>query len=73
MADEFVELDRVSAETWRELIELNLSSHFYFLRSFLSFVCSARNSRSVTLISSINAIEPFGLIPYSCAKAGLFG
>jgi len=60
-------------EVFAESVNLNLISHYNILHAFLPNLMRASGNRSVTLVSSINAIQGFGLPAYSSAKAGLSG
>jgi 3-oxoacyl-[acyl-carrier protein] reductase len=75
---EFGKLVDTSSEIIRRSIELNLTSHLLLTRAFLPLLgygeeTKARADRSITLISSINAVRDYGLPAYSAAKAGLMG
>jgi NAD(P)-dependent dehydrogenase (short-subunit alcohol dehydrogenase family) len=76
---EFGKLVDTSVEIIRRSIELNLTSHLLLTRAFLPLLGYGgateghRSDRSITLISSINAVRDYGLPAYSAAKAGLMG
>lgn len=53
-------------------IQLNLTSHAYIIKTFVSLM-QGKGDKSITLISSINAIQDWDLPCYSAAKAGLLG
>lgn len=55
-----------------ESIKLNLTSHLYLMRAFVPLM-DDKGDRSITLVSSINAIQDWELPAYSAAKAGLLG
>ena len=54
-------------------IDLNLKSHLLLVKTLVPLLESGTGDRSITLISSINAIKDYGLPAYSAAKAGLLG
>lgn len=62
-----------SAKVFAESVELNLNTHYNALLAFLPNLQAAEGDRSVTFISSVNAIQGFGLPAYSSAKSGLAG
>ncbi len=69
---EFGSFDRITTDLWDKSISVNLSGHFYFIKAF-SCLLDKKSDNTVTLISSINALQGYGLVPYSSAKAGLLG
>ena len=80
MDPEFGPLTRTTEATIRDSIELNLTSHILLTRAFVSLLtgesgnmATARSDRSITLVSSINALRDYGLPAYSAAKAGMLG
>ena len=63
-----------------ESIKLNLTSHIYLMHAFVPLMggegdrsITLMGDRSITLVSSINAIQDWELPAYSAAKAGLLG
>jgi NAD(P)-dependent dehydrogenase (short-subunit alcohol dehydrogenase family) len=55
-------------------IDLNLKSHLFLVRALLPLLSAGpEGDRSITFVSSINAIKDYGLPAYSAAKAGLLG
>lgn len=62
-----------SVETFVSSVELNLVTHYNTLHAFLKNLQSAEGDKSVGFISSINAIQGFGLPAYSAAKSGILG
>lgn len=55
-------------------IDLNLKSHLHLTTALLPvFGKEDGQDRSITFVSSINAIKDYGLPAYSAAKAGLLG
>jgi NAD(P)-dependent dehydrogenase (short-subunit alcohol dehydrogenase family) len=54
-------------------INLNLTSHLCITKRILPLMEGNYCNRTITFVSSINAIMDFGLVPYSAAKAGLLG
>jgi NAD(P)-dependent dehydrogenase (short-subunit alcohol dehydrogenase family) len=76
---EFAKLVDTDVEIIRRSVELNLTSHVLLTRAFLPLLGFGaadgddRVDRSITLISSINAVRDFGLPAYSAGKSGMFG
>jgi len=62
-----------SASVFRESVDLNLTGHYVATEAAWESLCAGEGNRSVTFISSINALQGFGLVGYSAAKAGLLG
>ncbi len=62
-----------TVDVFRATVELNLTSHYVTLAAAWPNLRSGTGNRSVTFASSINALQSFGLIGYSAAKAGLIG
>lgn len=60
-------------DVFRESVELNLTSHYVTLTAVWPSLRDGVGDRSVSFASSINALQSFGLIGYSAAKAGLIG
>ena len=59
--------------TFRESVELNLTSHYISLDAVWPQLRDGSGNRSVGFASSINALQGFGMPAYSAAKAGLIG
>ena len=62
-----------SVDVFRETVDLNLTSHYITLDAVWPAMRDASGNRSVGFASSVNALQSFGLIGYSAAKAGLIG
>ncbi len=79
LESEFEKLVDTDVESIRKSVELNLTSHVTLTRALLPLLgyASATSERppdrSITLVSSINALRDYGLPAYSAAKAGMFG
>jgi NAD(P)-dependent dehydrogenase (short-subunit alcohol dehydrogenase family) len=58
-------------EMFQNSLELNLTGTYNTLLAFLPNLKQTKGDRSITFISSINAIQGYGLPAYSAAKAGL--
>lgn len=55
-------------------VKLNLISHIYILNIFLPLLKNSNSqNKSITFISSINALAALGLPVYSACKSGIFG
>lgn len=60
-------------DTFRATVDLNLASHYVTLAACWPMLRDGSGNRSVSFASSVNALQSFGLIGYSAAKAGLIG
>jgi len=70
----FNDFTKVSLQTISDSIDLNLKSHIYLIRLALDLLKNnPSNNKSITLISSVNALSSFSLAPYSASKSGLYG
>ena len=71
---EFKGLENLDNTEIMESINLNLSSQILFAKAVIPFMKeSSSDNKSISFISSINAIKDFGLPAYSASKAGLLG
>lgn len=72
--EEFGGLEKLDDCLIEKSIKLNLSSHIILSKNILPLMkkCDLEN-KSISFISSINALMDFGLPAYSAAKAGLLG
>jgi len=67
-------IEGISAECISRSIDLNLKSHLYLLKEFLPLIREDSSvNRTVTLVSSVNALISFGQPAYSSSKAGIIG
>lgn len=71
------EIDGIQSATFEEIeksVNLNLTSHIYIVKIFLELLeKEKKDNKTVTLISSINALKTFNLPVYSAAKSGIYG
>lgn len=71
------EIDGIQSVTFEEIeksVNLNLTSHIYIVKIFLELLeKEKKDNKTVTLISSINALKTFNLPVYSAAKSGIYG
>ena len=70
------EIEGIETVTFDDIemsIKLNLTSHIYVLKIFLNLLEKEDENKTITLISSINAIKAFNLPVYSSAKSGIYG
>jgi 3-oxoacyl-[acyl-carrier protein] reductase len=65
-------LHRVSIEKWREMIELNLTSHFLLAQEAVTHMVESGGG-SIVFMSSVNAKSGISLTGYSTAKSGILG
>ena len=55
-------------------VKLNLIAHIYISKIFLPLLKNSNSSnKSITFVSSINALKSLGLPVYSACKSGIFG
>ena len=67
-------IEQVSIKDIDESIKLNLNAHIYCTKIFLPLIeKETRKNKSITMVSSVNAIRGFDLPAYSAGKAGIFG
>jgi NAD(P)-dependent dehydrogenase (short-subunit alcohol dehydrogenase family) len=65
---------RVPAEVFRRSVDVNLVGQFLAIKHLApALAASPAEDRSITVVSSINAVGDFGFPAYSAAKAGLSG
>lgn len=65
-------LHRTSPETWRRMIELNLTSHYLLARSAIPRMVESGGG-ALVFTSSVNAKSGISLTGYSAAKSGISG
>lgn len=74
MKSEIGGMQTITIEDIDKSIKLNLNSHIYLVKIMLDLLQNSSNPRkTITMISSINAISDHGLPAYSAAKSGLYG
>lgn len=74
MKSEIGGMDTITIEDIDKSIRLNLNSHIYLTKIFLELLKKSKNfQKTITMISSINAIADYGLPAYSAGKAGIYG
>lgn len=74
MKSEIGGMDTITFEDIDKSIKLNLNSHIYIVKIFKDMLKqSNQENKTITMISSINAITDHGLPAYSAAKTGLYG
>lgn len=74
LENEWQEFEKQDIDEIRKSIELNLLGHINVIHTFLPVLKNSdANNKSITLISSINAIKNYGLPAYSAAKSGMYG
>lgn len=74
MKSEIGGMETITIEDIDKSIKLNLNSHIYLVKIFLDLLKNNPSSKkTITMISSINAISDYGLPAYSAAKSGLYG
>lgn len=74
MKSEIGGMETITIEDIDKSIKLNLNSHIYLVKILSDLLKeNSNNNKTITMISSINAITDYGLPAYSAAKAGLYG
>lgn len=74
MKSEIGGMEAITIEDIDKSIKLNLNAHIYLVKIFLDLLKkSATHKKTITMISSINAIADHGLPAYSAAKSGIYG
>ena len=71
--EEWKPFEEQSLEGIKKSIEVNLLGHINVIHTFLPLLKKAEGNKSILTISSVNAMQGFGLPAYSSAKAGLYG
>lgn len=67
-------IEDTGIECMSKSIDLNLKSHIYLMKELLPLIREDQSpNRTITLISSINALRSIAQPAYSAAKAGLLG
>lgn len=67
-------IESVTIEDIDKSIKLNLNAHIYCTKIFLPLIEKENEkSKSIVIISSVNALKSFDLPAYSAGKAGIFG
>ncbi len=73
LPSEWMPFEKQPAEELHASIALNLTAHLRVISAYSGRLSPNVDNKSITLISSINALGAFGLPAYSAAKAGLIG
>ena len=74
MKSEIGGMKEITIQDIEESIKLNLTAHIYLTKIFLSLlVKNESRDKTLTMISSINAITDYGLPAYIAGKAGIYG
>lgn len=66
-------IENVTIEDIDKNIKLNLASHIYMTSILLPLIKKEDKDKTITYISSINALRAYDVPVYSAAKAGLYG
>lgn len=66
-------IEHVTIEDIDKTIKLNLSSHIYMTTILLPLLKKETKDKTITYISSINALRAYDVPVYSAAKAALYG
>lgn len=74
MPDEINGISDLNFDDIDKSIKLNLTSHIYITKILLPLLeKDFSKNKTVTLVSSVNAIKTFNLPVYSAAKSGIYG
>lgn len=74
MKSEIGGMETITIEDIDRSVKLNLNSHIYLVKIMLDLLeKSKEKGKTITMISSINAISSYGLPAYSAAKSGIYG
>lgn len=74
LENEWQAFEKQDIDEIRRSIEINLIGHMNVIHTFLPVLKKSDvDDKSITLISSINAIRNYGLPAYSAAKSGMYG
>lgn len=74
MKSEIGGMETITIEDIDRSVKLNLNSHIYLVKIMLDLLEKSKEKRkTITTISSINAISSYGLPAYSAAKSGIYG
>jgi NAD(P)-dependent dehydrogenase (short-subunit alcohol dehydrogenase family) len=71
--NEFLGLAGGEDQLFIDSIHLNLTSHILIAKRAQTVLHDCSDNKSLTFVSSINALKSYGLPAYSAAKAGLVG
>jgi len=66
-------IENVTIEDINKTIEINLLSHIYITRILLPLLKNDTHDKTITYVSSINALRAWDMPIYSAAKSGLYG
>lgn len=66
-------IEHVTIEDIDKTIKLNLLSHIYMTTYFLPLLKNEENNKSITYVSSINALRAYDAPVYSASKSALYG
>lgn len=74
MSTEIEGIEQATFEDIEKSVKLNLTSHIYLTKIFLPLLeKESQKNKTITMISSINALRTFNLPIYSAAKSGIYG
>lgn len=66
-------IEQVTIEDIDKTIKLNLSSHIYITTILLPLLKNETDNKTITYVSSINALRAYDAPVYSASKAALYG
>lgn len=66
-------IENVTIEDINKTIQLNLASHMYITTILLPLVKNDTNDKTITYVSSINALRAYDAPIYSASKSALYG
>ena len=71
--NEWLPFEEQTAKDVEDSIKVNLLGHINVIMACLPLLKNAEGDKAVTMVSSINAVQSFGLPAYSASKSGLYG
>lgn len=66
-------IEHVTIEDIDKTIKLNLSNHIYITTILLPLLKNETNDKTITYVSSVNALRAYDVPVYSASKAALYG
>ncbi len=71
--NEWLPLEQQTSKDVENSVKVNLLGHINIIMAFLPLLKKASGDKAIVMVSSINALQGFGLPAYSASKSGLYG
>ncbi|MBR5192729.1 MAG: SDR family oxidoreductase [Clostridia bacterium] len=71
--NEWLPFEEQTAKDVEDSIKVNLLGHINVIMGCLPLLKKASEDKAIVMVSSINALQSFGLPAYSASKSGLYG